>query len=74
MKTLITVFGGSRCSTDSAEYRDAVKLGRLLAGQGFTVVCGGYGGVMEAVSRGARAAGGEVLGITLTQRAAARGR
>ncbi|MFA6562450.1 MAG: LOG family protein [Verrucomicrobiia bacterium] len=71
MKTLITVFGGSRCSPDSAEYRDAVKLGRLLAGQGFTVVCGGYGGVMEAVSRGARAAGGEVLGITLTQRAAA---
>ncbi|MBI5683813.1 MAG: LOG family protein [Verrucomicrobia bacterium] len=70
MKTLITVFGGSRCAPDSAEYRDAVKLGRLLAGHGFTVVCGGYGGVIEAVSRGARAAGGEVLGITLAQKAA----
>lgn len=71
MKQLITVFGGSRCGPDSAEYRDAMKLGRLLAAQGFTVVCGGYGGVMEAVSRGARAAGGEVLGITLAQKAAA---
>jgi uncharacterized protein (TIGR00730 family) len=71
MKRLVTVFGGSRCAPDSTEYRDAVKLGRLLAARGFTVVCGGYGGVMEAVSRGARAAGGEVLGVTLAQRAAA---
>ena len=70
MKQLVTVFGGSRCGSDTAEYRDAVKLGRLLAAQGFTVVCGGYGGVMEAVSRGARAAGGEALGITLAQTAA----
>ena len=70
MKQLVTVFGGSRCGPDSAEYRDAVKLGRLLATQGFTVVCGGYSGVMEAVSRGARAGGGEVLGITLALKAA----
>lgn len=70
MKQLVTVFGGSRCAPDSAEYRDAMKLGRLLAAQNFTVVCGGYGGVMEAVSRGARAGGGEVLGVTLALKAA----
>lgn len=70
VKQLITVFGGSRCAPDTAEYRDGIKLGRLLAGRGFTVVCGGYGGVMEAVSRGTREAGGEVLGITLAKTAA----
>ena len=65
VKPLITVFGGSRCKPDAAEYRDAVILGRLLAGRGFTVVCGGYGGTMEAVSRGAREAGGKVMGVTV---------
>ncbi len=70
MRQLITVFGGSRCAPDAAEYREGIKLGRLLAGRGFTVVCGGYGGVMEAVSRGVRETGGEVLGITLAKTAA----
>jgi uncharacterized protein (TIGR00730 family) len=65
MKKLITVFGGSQCNPDSAEYRDALALGRLLAQRGFTVVCGGYSGVMEAVSRGAREAGGRVVGVTV---------
>jgi uncharacterized protein (TIGR00730 family) len=68
MKKLITVFGGSQCGADSPEYRDALTLGRLLAESGFTVVCGGYSGVMTAVSRGAREAGGEVIGITLAFR------
>ena len=38
--------------------------GRLLAGAGFTVATGGYGGTMEAVSAGAREAGGHVIGVT----------
>jgi uncharacterized protein (TIGR00725 family) len=41
----------------------AEEVGRLLAGGGAVVVCGGLGGVMEAVSRGARSAGGTVVGI-----------
>ncbi|MBI5395851.1 MAG: LOG family protein [Verrucomicrobia bacterium] len=68
MKKLISIFGGSQCGPDDVEYRDALALGRLLAARGFTVVCGGYSGVMEAVSRGAREAGGEVIGITLAFR------
>ncbi len=31
---------------------------------GFSVCSGGYGGVMEAVSRGAKEAGGKTLGVT----------
>lgn len=66
-KKRITVFGGSRCGADSDEYREALKLGRLLVESGFDVCSGGYAGVMEAISRGAHEAGGEVIGMTMTQ-------
>jgi uncharacterized protein (TIGR00725 family) len=61
---IITVFGSSRVSEASAEYEQAQRLGQQLARVGFAVCTGGYGGVMEAVSRGAREAGGHVVGIT----------
>ena len=41
----------------------AREVGRRLAEAGATVVCGGLGGVMEAVARGAAEAGGTVIGI-----------
>jgi hypothetical protein len=41
----------------------ARAVGRLIAGRGGIVVCGGRGGVMEAVSQGASEAGGTVVGI-----------
>ncbi len=61
----VTVFGGSRVQADSDEYATAVRLGRALAEHGFTVVTGGYNGVMEAVSRGAKEAGGQTVGVTV---------
>jgi hypothetical protein len=44
-------------------FETAEEMGRLLAEAGAVVVCGGLGGVMEAVCRGARSAGGLTLGI-----------
>jgi uncharacterized protein (TIGR00725 family) len=41
----------------------AREVGRLLAERGAVVLCGGLGGVMEAASEGASAAGGTVVGI-----------
>lgn len=41
----------------------ACELGRLTAERGHVVVCGGLGGVMDAAARGAREAGGLVVGI-----------
>jgi uncharacterized protein (TIGR00730 family) len=61
----ITIFGGSRVEPDSDEYATAQQLGRALAELGFSVVTGGYNGVMEAVSRGAKEAGGHVIGVTV---------
>ena len=41
----------------------AEEVGRRLAEAGVRVVCGGLGGVMAAVAKGTREAGGEVIGI-----------
>jgi hypothetical protein len=41
----------------------AREVGRLLAGRGLGVVCGGLGGVMEAAARGCSQAGGLAVGI-----------
>ncbi len=63
-KAIVTVFGSSRPAPGSEAYETARRLGELLARAGFTVATGGYGGTMEALSRGAREAGGKTLGVT----------
>ncbi|MCW5892569.1 MAG: TIGR00725 family protein [bacterium] len=57
----IAVAGGGTCGPRAA--RQAETLGRALAEGGAVVICGGLGGAMAAVSRGARAAGGLVVGL-----------
>ncbi len=59
----IAVVGSANCSTE--EYQAAETIGRLIAGNHATVCCGGLGGVMEAVCRGAKEAGGTTVGIIL---------
>jgi uncharacterized protein (TIGR00730 family) len=61
---IVTVFGSSRPTEGDVEYEQARELGWALAAKEFTVCTGGYGGVMEAVSRGAKDAGGRTIGIT----------
>ncbi len=64
---IVTIFGGSRCPENSEEYKQAKELGGRLAEAGFTICTGGYLGVMEAASKGAREKGGRVLGIVMNQ-------
>jgi len=54
---------GSGSSLDAETANSAEQVGRLLAKRDHTVVCGGMGGIMEAVCRGATDAGGETIGI-----------
>lgn len=61
MKKIIAVIGGRRVEKSLLE--EAEKVGRLIALNGFTLVCGGLGGVMEAAARGANAEGGATIGI-----------
>ncbi len=57
----VAVCGPSEAS--EVEVRDAEEVGRLLAARGAVVLCGGLGGVMDAVSRGATREGGTVVGL-----------
>ncbi|WEL18722.1 Putative Rossmann fold nucleotide-binding protein [Halorhabdus sp. SVX81] len=57
----VSVIGGSTVGEEL--YDQAREVGRLLAERGHEVVCGGRGGVMEAVARGATEAGGHTIGI-----------
>ncbi len=59
----VSVIGSGSCAQSSAPARLAEDVGRRLAELGIAVICGGRGGVMEAVSRGANRAGGTVIGI-----------
>lgn len=59
------VFGGSEPVPGEPLYEQARRTGRLLARAGCVVLNGGYGGVMEAASRGAREADGHVVGVTV---------
>ncbi len=63
----VTVFGSALPKPDEPAYQTAMTLGRLLAGDGHTVLTGGYYGTMEAVSRGAAEAGGHVIGVTCVE-------
>lgn len=57
----IAVVGGGDCGPEVRA--QARRMGRLLAEQGHVILCGGLGGVMEAVCCGAREAGGLTVGI-----------
>jgi len=66
MKTgkIVAVFGSGLPKVGDAHYAEARALGAELAGRGFVVCTGGYGGVMEAASRGAKEAAGRTIGVT----------
>ena len=61
---VIAVFGASQTPPDHPDWDAAVRCGAALAAAGFAVATGGYGGIMEAVSRGAAEAGCHVIGYT----------
>ena len=58
---VIAVIGAARAT--AAERAAAEEVGRLIAGAGAVLVCGGLGGVMEAACHGAQGAGGTTVGI-----------
>jgi uncharacterized protein (TIGR00725 family) len=66
-RPVITVIGKSARNPSDPVPPEALRageeVGRLLAERGAVIVTGGLSGVMEAVSRGAKSAGGLVIGI-----------
>ncbi len=65
MRKTIAVFGSAVAEKSGPEYVTAVEIGRIIGEAGYDLLCGGYGGIMEAVCKGCREAGGRCRGIGL---------
>ena len=61
----VTLFGSARVHEGSAPYESARAVGRRFAEEGWAVVTGGGGGVMEGANRGAREGGGLSVGFNI---------
>lgn len=61
----VTFFGSARTKKTDRWYKEGVKLGKLLAESGFTVITGGGPGIMEALNKGAYDAGGVSIGLNI---------
>ncbi len=61
---IAVVYGSNSPLDGDHDYAEARELGQLLAQAGYVVATGGYFGTMEAASRGAKEAGGHVIGVT----------
>lgn len=59
----ISVIGGDVGSASEKDLKSAEKLGKLIAKRGHTIVCGGRGGVMSGVCKGAKKKEGTTIGI-----------
>ena len=62
---VVAIFGSSTLREEEPVFAQVEALGGGLARAGCTVMTGGYGGAMAAASRGAHAAGGRVVGVTV---------
>jgi len=65
MKKIISVCGSDLDDEQLSDYalKVAEEIGRLAAMNGFVLLCGGHGGIMEAACRGAKEENGLTIGI-----------
>lgn len=61
----VTIFGSARLQEDSYYYHQALKVGKMLADAGFSVITGGGSGIMEAANKGAKLGKGKSIGLNI---------
>lgn len=61
----VTFFGSARTSENDPLYKKAEETAALLASEGYAIVSGGGGGIMEAANKGATSAGGFAIGFNI---------
>jgi uncharacterized protein (TIGR00730 family) len=65
LKNEVTFFGSARCTSANQYYKEARKLAQMLGRDGFTIITGGGGGIMEAGNRGATEVGAVSVGLNI---------
>ena len=61
----VTIFGSARIKETNKYYKLAMAIAKKLSNQGYTIITGGGGGIMEASNRGAFEANGNSVGFNI---------
>ena len=61
----VSIFGSARTLSDDPQYKKAEAIAARFVNNGFGVIPGGGGGIMEAANKGASDAGGTSVGLNI---------
>jgi len=64
----VAILGSGTISSEAEDYQNAYQIATKLGQIGLTIMTGGYGGIMEAASKGGYDAGVNVIGVTTEKR------
>ncbi len=61
----VSIFGSARTKPENTYYKLGVEIAYKLTKEGYGIITGGGGGVMEAANKGANAYGGKSVGLNI---------
>ncbi|MDO9262664.1 MAG: TIGR00730 family Rossman fold protein [Desulfosalsimonadaceae bacterium] len=65
LEPAVCFFGSARMKSTDLYYQKTVELAGMLAENGFTIITGGGGGIMEAANKGAAEKNGRSVGLNI---------